>query len=399
MKRVLCLLFCVLLCLPLFACANEKTVTFVMFPLAGRSILADEGAVFASSDETVATVDDSGLIVAVSPGKASVSVKQGSKRTTYKIEVLDPADYLTLYDAAKITIQNKDILQKVQDTMDALLLENATWQSTVEAAKKGDRMTISYTVSVNGKVVAETKGADETFILGSGDYVKGFEDALVGSKKGDQLTLQLPFPESYPDDPTLAGELAVFDVSVKQVELPIYPTFDNEFVKEHTKYQNVNEFDAQEYINAKASLAISAMVDRSTLKADPPKALYDHYFDQYVKRLETVLYYEYQKKVTGLSEILKLLDLTEKELRDSAYSQLAASVMQDCVFHTFMYQNKLTLSQEDFAKGTAQYVAENGYESLDDLLATSGLTLADIREVVLIDYLALRAAEMVKVEP
>ena len=93
------------------------------------------------------------------------------------------------------------------------------------------------------------------------------------------------------------------------------------------------------------------------------------------------------------------MDLTEKELRDSAYSQLAASVMQDCVFHTFMYQNKLTLSQEDFAKGTAQYVAENGYESLDDLLATSGLTLADIREVVLIDYLALRAAEMVKVEP
>ena len=399
MKRIVCFFLILFICLPFAACKEEKQPdTLVMFPSAGRSISAQAGAVFTCSDENIATVDDSGLVIAKAPGNATVTVKEGDKTTVYPIEVLDPAKYISLYDVTKITLKNEDILQKVKDVMDALLLENATWLEVSDPAYTGDKMTISYTGSVNGTAVAGFSATNEKFILGSGDYVPGFENALIGRKKGDNLCLELTIPNDYASDPSLAGKPVVFDVSVNKVEQPQHPAFDNEFVQKHTKYDNINDFDKQEYINAKATLAIAAMVEKSTLISDAPQALYDYYFDQYVKRLETVLYYEYQKPVSGLSEILKLLNLTEQELRDSAQSQLAASVMQDCVFHAFMYQQNLTLSEEEFAKGTALYVSENGYTNLDDLLATSGLSLADIREVVLIDFLALKAADMVQIE-
>ena len=400
MKRLLALLLVLLSCLPFAACGKDTTkeVTFVLFPSAGRSIAATEGAVFTSSDEKVATVDDSGLVIAVAPGTATVTVKEGKKTRIYQVNVKDPTSYLTLYDASKLTLKNEDVLQKVQDTMDALLQENATWLPTDKEATEGDRLTVSYTATKDGTALPALGGNNEVFILGSGDFIEGFENALYGRKKGDPIRLQLTLPSDYADDPALAGKNVLFDITLKSVEKPKYPAFDNDFVAAHTKYKNVNEFDAQEYVNAKASLAIAAMVDKSTLLSDPPEELYEHYFEQYIKRLETVLYYEYGKKVSGLKEILSLLELTEEQLRASAQTQLAASVMQDCVFHSFMYQHSLTLTEDEFAKGTARYVAENGYENLDDLLATSGLTLADIREVVLIDFIALKAADMVRVE-
>ena len=398
MKRALILFLILCFCLPFSACSSVKEETIVLFPSAGRSLPGDAGAVFTSSDESVVSVDDSGLAIALAPGKASVTVKNKKSQRVYHFIVEDPAKYISLYDCSKITLQNEDVLQKVQEVIDSLLLENATWTASGKNAEKGDRLTIDYTATVDKTAVSALSSSGEVFILGSGNFVQGFENALVGSKKGDNIRLDLTLPADYADIPALAGKPVTFDVLIKKVEHPNYPEFDNEFVKEHTKYDNINDFDKQEYINAKASLAIAAMVEKSTLKNDPPEELYDHYFDQYVKRLETVLYYEYQKQVSGLPEILKLLNLTEQQLRDSAQSQLAASVMQDCVFHAFMYQNNLTLSEEEFAKGTALYVSENGYESLEDMLATSGLSLADIREVVLIDFIALKAADMVSVK-
>ena len=99
-----------------------------------------------------------------------------------------------------------------------------------------------------------------------------------------------------------------------------------------------------------------------------------------------------------VDDILEVLDISAKELRDSAEGQLAASVLQDCVFHGFAYKNGFVMSDEEFAEGTAGYIADNGYNDLDDLLSTSGLSLADVRELVNMDYLSNRLADMVTIK-
>jgi trigger factor len=310
--------------------------------------------------------------------------------------VLNPADYIDLYDASKIRIKQSDILDKVEQTRHALLVEHATWNITEDITRYEDRVTISYEGKVDGKTFEGGSAKDEQLILGSDTYIEGFESGLLSLKTGDEAVLSLHFPDDY-QNAHLKGKPVTFTVKISKVERPEYPAFDNEFVQKYTNYEHVNEFEEKEFENAKTTLAVAALVENSKVKADAPKELYDHYYEQYVMRLETVLYYEYGQQVTSRKELLKLLDMTEKELRASAESQLAASVVQDCVFHGFAYQNKLHMTEDDFAKGTAIYISENGYTDLDDMLARSGLTLSDIREVVFIDYIAPKVAEMVKI--
>lgn len=397
MKKFLIILCLLSLMLPFTACNDKAPKEIVLFPCAGRSIDAKAGASFTVANSDIATIDDSGLLIALKPGTTEVTVKSGNKTTVYPVTVLDPADYIDLYDESKIEIQNSDILAQMEKKKHSLLLENATWMLTNSPTEKDDRVTINYEGKVDGKKFKGGSAEGTILVLGSGSFIDGFEDGLIGKTKGSEVILNLTFPAIYENDPSLAGKAVTFTVTITKVERPEFPEFDNDFVKEHAGYENINDFDREEYRLAKTSLAISALVEGSKLKADPPKALYDHYYDQYILRLQTVLLYQYNTPVDGLDDILEVLDISAKELRDSAEGQLAASVLQDCVFHGFAYKNGFLMSDEEFAEGTAGYIADNGYNDLDDLLSTSGLSLADVRELVNMDYLSNRLADMVTI--
>jgi len=379
------------------ACQKNASKEIVFFPCASRSIAAKDGAVFTSSDNSVVTVDDSGLALAVSPGKATITVQNGSKKSVYNVTVLDPNDYIKLYDSQKITLKHSDIMEKLDAKRKELLLENATWSEIKTATQTDDRVTINYEGKMNGKAFKDGSANNYQLILGSGNFIAGFEDGLVGYKTGDEIILDLKFPENYTQSPELSGKPVTFTVKIIKTERPELPIFDNEFVQQHTNYENTNEFDEKEYLNAKITLAISQVIDNSEIFADPPKALYDHYYDQYLMRMQTILYYQYGVEVNSLEETLELLEMTEKELRDSAENQLTASVVQDCVFHAFAYKNSYHMTEDEFAKGTAVYITENGYTDLDDLLNASGLSLSDVRELVFVDYLGEKIADMVTI--
>lgn len=397
MKKTIVFLLSLLFIFSCFtACGNKKTKEIVLFPYAGYSIDAKEGAVFTSSDKTVVSVDDSGLVVAIKPGTAIITVKEGKKSTHHTVTVLNPDEYLTLYDCRSITLKHSELIEKLDEKKKSLLLANATWEVSSTAASKDDRVTIDYEGKVNEKSFEGSKATDYQMILGAEEFIEGFEEGILGRKAGDEIIMELKFPESYTKE--LAGKPVTFTVKIKKVERPNLPAFDNDFVKEHTNYEDTLEFDAEEYKNIKISLTVSELIERSKMTNNPPKEVFDHYFDQYILRLQTVLYYEYGQSVNSLKEILKLLDTTEKELRTSAQSQLEISVKESLVFHTFAYKNSILITEEEFAKGTATYISENGYNDLEDLLSTSGLTLADIREVVLIDYISPKIADMVTVE-
>lgn len=397
MKKAIIFLFLLLFILSCFpACGSKEPKEIVLFPYESRNINAKEGASFTSSDITVASVDDSGLVLALKPGQTVITVKKNKKSTEYPVTVLDPDEYLTLYDCSSITLTHSELIKKLDQKKKDLLLANATWQVSQNAAAKDDRVTIDYDGKVDGKSFSGSTATDYQMILGAETFIDGFEDGILGRKAGDEIIMELRFPDSYTKE--LAGKPVTFTVKIKKVESPDLPAFDNDFVKAHTGYENTLDFDEGEYKSIKISLAISKLTEQSEMTENPPKAVFDHYFDQYILRLQTVLYYEYGQTVNSLKEILKLLDTTEKELRSSAQSQLEISVKESLVFHSFAYKNKLMMTEDEFAKGTATYISENGYEDLDDLLSTSGLTVADIREVVLIDYLSLKIADMITVE-
>ena len=290
MKRIVALITLLVLLVPFaVSCGNNAPKQIVLFPYEARSIDAAEGATFTSSDESVVKVDDSGLAVGMKPGDATITVTEGKKQRVHPVTVLDPAKYISLFDCRNITLKNSEILEKVEQVKKNLLQENATWIAVKDAAQNEDRVTMNYVGKIDGKAFEGGTANGALLILGSDSYIDGFEEGLVGMTTGKEIILNLTFPKDY-SSPELAGKPATFHVTLTKIERPEYPEFDNEFVSTHTAYQTVNEFDREEYKNAKITLAIAEMVEKSDILIDPPKALYDHYFDQYILRLQTILY-------------------------------------------------------------------------------------------------------------
>ncbi|TMJ38045.1 MAG: trigger factor [Alphaproteobacteria bacterium] len=104
------------------------------------------------------------------------------------------------------------------------------WQAKDGKAKKGDRITMSFTGKIDGQAFDGGTAENVPLEIGSGQFIPGFEDQLEGAKAGDDLLVKVTFPESY-GVATLAGKPAEFEVKVTGVEAPKETVIDDEFAK------------------------------------------------------------------------------------------------------------------------------------------------------------------------
>ncbi|MBU3021841.1 trigger factor [Aestuariibacter sp. A3R04] len=118
----------------------------------------------------------------------------------------------------------------LDNMMETLQKQHATWKEVRRKAKKDDRVVIDFVGKVDGEEFEGGKAEDFTLELGKGRMIPGFEEPLVGAKKGEEVTVEVTFPEDYHSE-TLKGKDAVFDVTVKKVEGQQLPDVDDEFAK------------------------------------------------------------------------------------------------------------------------------------------------------------------------
>ncbi|MEP0235433.1 trigger factor [Roseibium sp.] len=119
---------------------------------------------------------------------------------------------------------------EVDEQIAEIAKNNAPFDTKDGAAENGDRVTMSYLGKIDGEPFEG--GADENgqLVLGSGQFIPGFEDQLIGLKAGDEKVVEVNFPEEY-QAAHLAGKAATFDVVVKEVGAPGEATIDDEFAK------------------------------------------------------------------------------------------------------------------------------------------------------------------------
>ncbi|MBD8875742.1 trigger factor [Roseibium polysiphoniae] len=119
---------------------------------------------------------------------------------------------------------------EVDEQIAEIAKNNAPFDTKEGAAESGDRVTMSYLGKIDGEPFEG--GADENgqLVLGSGQFIPGFEDQLIGLKAGDEKVVEVSFPEEY-QAAHLAGKAATFDVVVKEVAAPGEATIDDEFAK------------------------------------------------------------------------------------------------------------------------------------------------------------------------
>ena len=125
-----------------------------------------------------------------------------------------------------VEIDDKEVEEQVERVAESA----RSYETKDGKAANGDRVTMDYLGKIDGEAFDGGTDTDANLVLGSGTFIPGFEDQLVGTKAGDETQVKVTFPEDY-QAAHLAGKEAVFDVTVKEVAAPGELTIDDELAK------------------------------------------------------------------------------------------------------------------------------------------------------------------------
>jgi trigger factor len=163
----------------------------------------------------------------------------------FKFEVgVRPEAQLGEYKGLEVGRKETEVPDDVVDTEVERLRQGFARLEPVERpAAEGDALLIDFEGSVDGTAFQGGKAEDYLLELGSGNLIPGFEEQLVGAEPGKDVKVELTFPEDYPQE-DLAGEDAVFDVTVKEVREKILPELDDEFASDASEFETIEELRA-----------------------------------------------------------------------------------------------------------------------------------------------------------
>ena len=179
------------------------------------------------SDTSQQVLADNQLRVASRPDLRPVSdmdqVLAGRVDLSYEIDVevmpdFEPVDVSTL-SLERIVYNSSDA--ELESALAEVVAQNRTFEprENGEAAQDGDQVAIDFVGRIDGEAFDGGTATDAELVLGSGQFIPGFESQLVGAKVGDQVDVSVNFPEDYQVE-TLKGKAAVFDVTIKAVRAP-----------------------------------------------------------------------------------------------------------------------------------------------------------------------------------
>ncbi len=191
---------------------------------------------------------------------------------------------------------------QVQAELDRMAQNVASTETVDRAAEMGDTANIDFEGFDNGVPFEGGKGENFDLKLGSGQFVPGFEEQVVGMTAGEEKDINITFPENYAAE--LAGKPVVFHVKLNKVTVTIVPTLDDEFAKDVSEFDTLEELKAD--IRAKALEQAQKQVDSAFEQAavekaaanttvEMPKALVETELDSQMER------FAYQLQMSGYS--------------------------------------------------------------------------------------------------
>ena len=159
-------------------------------------------------------------------------VVEGKADLTFKV-IVDLMPDFDIADPAKLTVERltSDITDAdLNEALDRLAKNVRNYVTKEGAAEKDDVAVIDYEGSIDGVPFEGGKGSDFSLTLGSGTFIPGFEDGLIGAKAGEDRDINVTFPTEY-HAPEMAGKAALFKVTVKEVKAPEATKIDDELAK------------------------------------------------------------------------------------------------------------------------------------------------------------------------
>lgn len=257
-------------------------------------------------------------------------------------------------ERAPIEVSEEEVMAEAAKTISAQKI----WDKLPEdaPAKEGDQVIIDFVGEKDGVPFEGGSAADFPLVLGSGTFIPGFEDQLIGAKAGEKVEVNVSFPENYPV-PDLAGQPVVFHVTVKAVEQEVKPELNDAFI-EKMKLNGITTVDAllekakadmtalkeQEADNQLAVELLDKICDGSSVEL--PQAMIDNQVAQHMQQ------YEANLKQYGMSfaDYLKATGQSEEDFRALLVPQAEQELKSALVLEAIAEKEQIQAADDEIQK-------------------------------------------------
>lgn len=281
--------------------------------------------------------------------KVTVAVKPEIKvgnytglKATKKVNTVDDADV----EAELVRMQNR----------------NGRIITREGKAENGDTVDMDFEGFADGVAFEGGKAEHYSLVLGSGSFIPGFEDQLIGHEAGEEFDVNVTFPEEY-QAKELAGKPAVFKIKLHEVKTKELPALDDEFAKDVSEYDTLDELKAsirkgmEEQNEKQAALAVeNDLVDQviATIEGDIPEAMYEARMDEAVRDFE----YRLAQQGLKLDMYLQYMGQTMEFFRASFREQAEKQVKIRLALEAVAAAEQIVASDEEL-EAELQRVADN----------------------------------------
>ena len=372
----------------------------------GVGVFYEEAANILMQNSYPAAVEESGVEVVSRPTVDVVQIEKG-KAFIYTAEVaVKPEVKLGKYTGVSVTKTNTKVTAaEVKEALEAERNKNARTVTVTRAIKNGDTANIDYEGFCDGEAFAGGKGEGHALEIGSHSFIDTFEDQLVGHKAGEEVEVNVTFPEQY-HAPELAGKPALFKVKINEVTTKELPKLDDEFASDVSEFETLAEYKedlkkqleakkAEEGKRAQEDEAIAAIVEKSEM--DIPEAMIqtqcEDMVNEFAQRLaQSGLTMEQYMQFSG-----QTVDKLMEQVRPEAETRIKTSLVLEAIVKA----EGIEATEEDVNAEIEKMAAMYGMpvEQVKEYVGADEGLKRQIAITKAVDYIMANVKEKAKAKP
>lgn len=305
-----------------------------------------------------------------------------SGEATRLVSVKDIDKYITIGQYKGLS------LEKVVETITNTEVEGSISQDlemTKEEVKDGvvedgDTVTVNYVGTENGKEFNGGSAENQEITIGSGGYIPGFEDGILGMKKGETKDVPLTFPEDY-IEPSMAGKDVVFKITLQSFKRA--PELNDDWVAKNTDFKTVEEYkeDKKKLLQENAEqmadsilyqTAWNQIYEASEVKEYPEKDVKEAYAE-----FETQIKSYAKQGGMELEDYLESQKVSQEAFEEQCQEYAEARVKQNLILQGIMDAEGMTLEDKESLAVQDELIQTYGVQDLASLVDTYGQTSVD----------------------
>ena len=363
----------------------------------GVGVFYDDAANAVIPEAYAEAAKESGLEIVARPEIQVTKIAAGNPMEFEAIVTLKPEVKLGKYKGVKVEKVEAEVTDEdIENRLNQDKEQNARLVAADDKEiENGDQAIIDFEGFVDDKPFEGGKGEDYPLVIGSHSFIDTFEDQLVGKKVGDEVDVNVTFPEQY-QAAELAGKPALFKVKIKEIKVKEYPEIDDEFAQEVSEFDTLEEYkedirkkltEAKENEAAREteSRIIEAIVKDS--KMDIPEKMIDIACDQMVEEFARNM----QMQGIAFEQYLQMTGSTLEQMKEQVKPQAEARVQSSLVLEAIVDAENIEAKDADvddeILKMSEQYGME--VEKINEMLRDED------RENIKKDICIRKAAELI----